>query len=153
MANTYHKLYIQTVFAVKFREGVINFNWKHKFQAIIGNLINETGCKTLIVNGVDDHMHCFFGLKPSLSISEIMKSVKSKSSKYINDNHLTTRRFEWQEGFGAFSYNHNDLDRVIKYISNQEEHHKIIPFHQEYVELLNEFKIDFDEKYLFQPLI
>ena len=102
MANTYHQIYLQTVFAVKYRNAVLDIAWRSKLQGVIGNLINETGCKTIIVNGVEDHMHCFLGLKPVVSVSELMKTVKAKSSKYINDQRLTKERFEWQEGYGGF---------------------------------------------------
>ena len=89
MANTYHQIYLQTVFALKYRKAVIDKAWKEKLFAVIGNLINETNCKTIIVNGVEDHVHCFIGLKPVVSVSELMKTVKAKSSKYINDHRLT----------------------------------------------------------------
>ena len=109
MANTYYQIYLQTVFAVKHRSAMLDHKWRNRIQAVIGNLINETGCKTIIVNGVADHMHCFFGLKPVVSISELMKIVKAKSSKYINDHALTKQRFEWQEGYGIFSYSQRML--------------------------------------------
>jgi putative transposase len=124
MANTYHQVYIQAVFAVKYREAVIGKSWRSELLAVIGNLINETGCKTIIVNGVEDHVHCFLGLKPTVSISELMKSVKAKSSKYVNENQLTNDRFEWLEGYGVFSYSHSQVDSVYQYIAYQEEHHK-----------------------------
>ena len=95
MANTYHQIYLQTVFAVKYRAAVLAQVRRSTVQGVIGNLINETGCKTIIVNGVEDHMHCFLGLRPAVSISELMKEVKAKSSKYINDHNLTKERFEW----------------------------------------------------------
>ncbi|MFV8391936.1 IS200/IS605 family transposase [Flavobacterium sp. LB2P6] len=123
MANTYHQVYIQAVFAVKYREAVIGKEWKSILMGVIGNLINETGCKTIIINGVEDHVHCFLGLKPVVSISELMKTVKAKSSIYINDHQLTKSRFEWQEGYGVFSYSHSQVDTVYKYIANQEAHH------------------------------
>ena len=132
MANTYHQVYIQVVFAVKYRDAVIADDWKTTVFSVIGNLINETGCKTIIVNGVEDHVHCFLGLKPTVSISELMKTVKAKSSKYINDQKLTISRFEWQEGYGAFSYSQSQIDAVYKYVANQEEHHKKKTFKQEY---------------------
>lgn len=153
MANTYHQIYIQVVFAVKYREAVIDKEWKSKLLGAIGNLINESGCKTIIVNGVEDHIHCLIGLKPVISISELMKTVKAKSSKYINDHHLTNSRFEWQEGYGAFSYSQSQIDAVYKYIVNQEEHHKKQTFKEEYLQFLEKFKIPFDEKYIFDDLI
>ena len=154
MANTYHQIYLQTVFAVKYRDAVITKAWKEKLFAVIGNLINETNCKTIIVNGVEDHVHCFVGLKPVVSVSELMKTVKAKSSKYINDNKLTPERFEWQEGYGVFSYSRSQIDKVYKYIQNQEAHHKKQTFRDEYLDFLKRFKVAYDEQYilyLFSP--
>ena len=98
-------------------------------------------------------MHCFIGLKPVVSISELMKTVKAKSSKYINDHNLTPKRFEWQGGYGVFSYRQRDVDTIYKYIQNQDEHHKVQTFREEYLELLKEFKVEYDEQYIFQDLI
>ena len=134
MANTYHQIYLQTVFAVKYRHAVIDKSWKEQLHGVIGNLINETTCKTIIVNGVEDHVHCFLGLKPVVSVSELMKTVKAKSSKYINDHKLTPERFEWQDGYGVFSYSQSAVDNVYKYIQNQEAHHKKQTFRDEYLE-------------------
>jgi putative transposase len=153
MANTYHQIYLQTVFAVKYRNAVIDKSWKERLFAVIGNLINETTCKTIIVNGVEDHVHCFLGLKPVVSVSELMKTVKAKSSKYINDQKLTPEHFEWQDGYGVFSYSQSAVDNVYKYIQNQEEHHKKQTFRNEYLEFLKKFKVDYDEQYIFQELI
>jgi len=152
MANTYHQIYLQIVFAVKYRNAVIDKKWKSQLCGVIGNLINETNCKTIIVNGVEDHVHCFLGLKPVVSVSELMKTVKAKSSKYVNDHNLTPRKFEWQEGYGVFSYRQSDLDTIFKYIQNQEEHHKTRSFRDEYLDLLKEFKVTFDEQYIFENL-
>lgn len=152
MANTYHQIYLQTVFAVKYREAVIDKTWSSKLYAVIGNLINETNCKTIIVNGVEDHVHYLIGLKPVVSVSELMKTVKAKSSKYINHHSLTTSRFEWQEGYGVFSYSQSQLDKVYKYIQNQEAHHRNQTFKEEYLEFLKKFKIEYDEKYIFHEL-
>ena len=153
MANTYHQIYLQTVFAVKYRNAVISREWRPKLLGVIGNLINEANCKTIIVNGVEDHVHCFLGLKPIVSVSELMKTVKAKSSKYINNHTLTSSRFEWQEGYGVFSYSHSQVDQVFKYIQNQEEHHKKQTFREEYLGLLKEFNIEYDEQYVFQELL
>ena len=149
MANTYHQIYLQTVFAVKYRKAVINKTWSSKLYAVIGNLINEANCKTIIVNGVEDHVHCLIGLKPVVSVSELMKTVKAKSSKYINDYSLTKNRFEWQEGYGVFSYSQSQIDTVYKYIQNQETHHKKQTFKDECLEFLKKFKIEYDERYIF----
>jgi REP element-mobilizing transposase RayT len=153
MANTYSQLYIQTVFAVKYRNAVIEKEWRSELMAVIGNLINETGCKTIIVNGVEDHVHCFFSLVPKLAISDVMQSVKAKSSKWINENGFMLDRFEWQRGFGAFSYNKSAIENVYNYIANQEAHHQLESFKDEYTKLLTEFEVDYDEDYYFEELI
>ena len=153
MANSYHQIYLQAVFAVKYRNAVLDKEWRNIVWGVIGNLINESGCKTILVNGVEDHVHCFIGLKPVVSISELMKSVKSKSSKYINDHKLTEEHFAWQKGYGVFSYGHSQIDRVFKYIQNQEEHHKKQRFIPEYIELLEKFNIEYDEQYIFKELV
>ena len=152
MANTYHQLYVQTVFPVKYRKALIHPDWKSELQAVIGNLINENGCKTLIVNGMEDHIHCFFGLKPSTSISDVMKSVKAKSSKWINESGYLGRRFEWQKGFGCFSYSHSHMDAVYHYIKNQEKHHQQLSFREEYINMLEKFGVDYDDRYIFEEL-
>jgi len=152
MANTYHQVYIQTIFAVKYRKALISKEWQATLFAIIGNLINETNCKTIIVNGVEDHVHCFIGLKPVVSIAELMKTIKSRSSKYINDHSLTPERFEWQEGYGVFSYSQSQIANVYKYIQNQETHHKKQTFRDEYLSFLEKFNVAYDEQYIFQDL-
>ena len=153
MANTYHQIYLQTVFAVKYRNAVIDKIWRNKLCGVVGKLINETKCKTIIVNGVEDHIHCLVGLRPAVAVSDLMKSVKAQSSKYVNDHSLTSEHFEWQEGYGVFSYKQTDVDTVFKYIQNQEEHHKVQTFREEYLGLLKEFKIEYNEEYLFNELI
>jgi putative transposase len=153
MANTYHKIYLHTVFAVKYRQAVIKKAWKEQLFGVIGTLINETNAKSIIVNGVEDHIHCLIGLKPVGSVSELMKAVKAKSSKYINSHSLTSSRFEWQEGYGVFSYSQSQIDNVYRYIQNQEVHHQKQTFREEYLDFLQKFKVEFDERYVFnEPL-
>ena len=152
MANTYHQIYIQAVFAVKYRAAVLHKDWRNEVFAVIGNLINETGCKTIIVNGVEDHIHCFLGLKPTISISELMKTVKAKSSKHINEKGYLQNRFEWQEGYGVFSYSQSHVKEVYKYIENQETHHKKENFKEEYLNFLEKFQISYEEQYIFEDL-
>jgi putative transposase len=153
MSNTYHQIYIHGVFAVKNRNAMIKMPWKPKMMAVIGNLINETGSTNILVNGVDDHTHCLFELKPSVSVSDVMKIAKSKSSKWLNENNLLRYHFEWQSGFGAFSYSHSQIDLLYKYILNQERHHQHQSFRDEYIELLTKFNVNFDENYIFHDLI
>jgi len=153
MANTYHKMYIQAVFAVKYRDAVINKAWRPQLLGVLGNLINETGCKTIIVNGVEDHVHCFFSLKPPVSISDLMQEVKAKSSKWVNENGLLRQRFEWQSGYGVFSYSHRDIDMLFHYIENQEIHHSDLTFKKEYLDMLIEYEVEYDENYILDDLI
>lgn len=153
MPNTYSQIYIQAVFAVKYRKAVIDKKWRSELMAVLGNLINETGCKTIIVNGVEDHVHCFFSLKVNLSVSDVMKSVKAKSSKWINENNFLDHKFRWQRGFGAFSYNQSQVSNVYKYVENQEQHHHRETFREEYTKLLDAFEIEYDETYFFEDLV
>lgn len=153
MGNTYHQMYIQAVFAVKYRAAVIQPEWKTRLFSIMGNLIKDTGCKSIIINGVEDHVHCFFGLKPSVSVSNVMQNAKAKSSKWINESNLLENKFNWQDGFGAFSYSHSAIGNVYKYIQNQEAHHKKQKFLDEYIGLLKQHEIEYDERYIFQEMI
>jgi REP element-mobilizing transposase RayT len=98
-------------------------------------------------------MHCFFGLKPSISVSEVMKLVKAKSSKWINESGYLVNRFEWQKGFGCFSYSHSQVDAVYHYLRNQEKHHKRINFREEYITILEKFGVLYDERYIFKKLM
>lgn len=149
MANTYSQMYIQIVFAVKYRRAMLDKRWRGEVFKVMSTLIKETGCNSIIVNGVEDHVHCFVGLKPAISVSELMKGVKAKSSKFINDKALTNDRFEWQKGFGVFSYSQSQVERVYRYILNQEAHHSKETFRAEYVRNLKEFEVVYDENYLF----
>ncbi len=153
MGNTYHQMYIQAVFAVKYRAALIQPEWKHRLFGVIGNLIKDAGCKPIIINGVEDHVHCFFGLIPSASVSNVMQNAKAKSSKWINESNLLERKFNWQNGFGAFSYSHSAIENVFRYIQNQEAHHKKEKFLDEYIGLLKQHEIEYDERYIFQELI
>ncbi len=146
-------MYVQAVFAVKYREACLLKSFRAEMFAVMGNLINETGCKNLIVNGIEDHVHCFFSLKPSISVSEVMKNTKAKSSKGLNETGYLPNRFEWQRGFGCFTYSKSHVDRVFRYIQNQEAHHKKETFKSEYMELLAKYEVEFDLRYLFEDLI
>jgi len=153
MANTYHQILVQTVFPVKYWDAILEKSWRGELFSVIANLINETGCHTIIINGVEDHVHCFFGLKPSISVSEVMKNTKAKSSKWINESGILEHNFEWQPGFGAFSYSRSQLNQVYQYILNQEKHHENQTFFDEYIGFLNKFEVDYEERYLFSKLI
>ena len=152
MPNTYTQIHIQFVFAVKYRQGLIKKGWKDDLYKYITGIIQSQGHKLLAINGVEDHIHILIGLRPKQSISDLMQDVKGGSSKWINDNKFTLGRFEWQEGYGAFSYSSNELKSVIEYIKKQEEHHSKKSFREEYIDFLKYFNIDYDEKYIFNEL-
>lgn len=150
MPGTFSQLYIQIVFAVKGRENLIQNTWRETLHKYIAGIIKGKEQKSIIVNGVADHLHAFIGLRPSMAISDLTRDIKNNSSKFINDQKWIRGKFSWQEGYGAFSYSHSQIDQVYNYILNQEEHHKKQTFREEYIELLNEFQIQYDTKYLFE---
>ena len=149
MANTYTQLYIHIVFAVKFRKADINPLWEERLHLYISAIVQNNGHKMLAINSAADHLHMFIGLNPKQSISDLMKLVKGDSSEFINKEGLSERKFQWQEGYGAFSNSKSQIDSVVKYILNQKEHHKKTLFLDEYKLILREYGIDYDEKYVF----
>ncbi len=153
MANTYTQIHIHFVFAVKFRDGSINSQWKNTLYKYITGIIHNNNHKLLAINGTSDHIHILIGLRPSQSISDLMKDVKQSSSKWINENKLVKGHFEWQEGYGAFSHSKSQINKVIDYIDNQESHHKKLTFKEEYLDFLKKFEVDYDEKFIFKELI
>jgi putative transposase len=152
LANTYIQIHIQAVFAVQNRESLIQNEFKNELYKYITGIIINNKHKLLIINGMPDHIHILFGMRPVQSLSELMQDIKGSSSKWINDNNLTKTKFSWQEGYGAFSYSKSQLPKVIKYIENQEEHHKKRSFLEEYKEFLTAFEIDYDERYIFKKI-
>lgn len=106
----------------------------------------------LAINNMPDHLHMFIGLNPAQSISELIRLVKGDSSEWVNKERLTIFKFRWQEGYGAFSYSKSHIDKVVKYIANQQEHHKKLNFLDEYRQLLTSFDIEFEERYIFKEL-
>ncbi len=150
MTGTYTQLYIQLVFAVKHRDARIKKEWQERLFSYIASIIEAKGNKSIIVNGVTDHVHIFIGLNPSVSISELARDLKNNSSKFVNENKLSPSKFNWQEGYGAFSYSRSHIDAVYNYILNQEEHHRKKTFKEEYIEFLKAFEIEYSDKYLFE---
>lgn len=150
MAGTFSQVYIQIVFAVKGRENLINRHWKEELHKYIAGIIKGKNQKSIIVNGMPDHIHAFVGLKPVMSISDLVRDIKNNSSNFINDKKFVKGKFSWQDGYGAFSYAHSQINNVYQYILNQEEHHKKKNFREEYLDFLKKFEIEYDEKYLFK---
>ncbi|CAA9195154.1 IS200/IS605 family transposase [Flavobacterium collinsii] len=152
MANTYSQLYIHIVFTVKGRQNLISKNWKAEIYKYITGIISNKGQKLITINGMPDHIHILIGLKPDKSISDLVRDIKANSSKFINEKKWINGKFEWQNGFGAFSYSHSHLTNIIKYIENQEEHHKTRTFKEEYIGFLKLFDVDFKNEYLFDDV-
>ena len=153
MANTYTQIHIHFVFAVKFRHGIIQSKWKEDLYKYMTGIIQNDNHKLLAINGMPDHIHILIGLRPAQSISDLMQDIKGSSSKWINERKFLKIKFEWQEGYGAFSYSKSHVDTVIKYIKNQEEHHKKESFRDEYLKFLTAFEIEYEERYIFRDLI
>ena len=152
MGNAYTQIHIQAVFAVQNRDCIIGKAWKSDLYKYITGIIQNHNHKVLAINGMPDHVHVFFGMRPTQSLSDLMQDIKGDSSKWINQRGFVKGKFSWQEGYGAFSYSKSHVDSVIDYIKNQEEHHRKKSFIEEYHTLLKEFDIDFDERYVFKPV-
>lgn len=150
MAGTYSQIYIQIVFAVQGRQNLLQKEWRQEVFKYMAGIIKNKGHKPIIVNGVEDHVHVFVGLKPAMTISDLVRDVKNNSSNFINDHNWIKGRFNWQEGYGAFSYGHSQIGDVYSYILNQERHHAKQTFKDEYMEFLKKFEVEHDVKYLFE---
>ncbi|MAT38189.1 MAG: transposase [Ectothiorhodospiraceae bacterium] len=149
MANTYTQLYVQIVFAVQGRQSLIPQRHKEELHKYIAGIVDNKGHKLLAVNGMPDHCHVFIGINPLSSVSSIAGEVKSNSARFINKQGWSHGRFSWQSGYGAFSYHHSQLTRIIQYIRNQEQHHRRSTFKEEYEALLEEFNVKYNSKYVF----
>jgi putative transposase len=150
MANTYSQINIQCVFAVKGRDNFITKSFRDNLHKQMSGILKNDNAFPLAVGGWLDHVHVFFELPPNIKISDLMRDLKASSSKWINDRKLVTGKFQWQEGYGAFSYSRSQRDQVINYIMNQEDHHKSKTFWEEYLELLRNFDIEFKDEYVFE---
>ena len=149
MAGTFSQIYIQIVFAVNGRTNLLQKPWCDEVFKYISGIIKGKNQKPIIVNGVANHVHLFVGLKPSMSLSDLVRDVKNNSTNFINRQKFVPGKFSWQEGFGSFSYSHSQIEQAYQYILNQEEHHHKKTFKEEYLDFLRKFEIEYDEKYLF----
>ncbi len=150
MPNTYSQISIHSVFAVQNRGNFIVSGWRDDLHKYIAGIIAEKGAKPLAVGGWKDHVHIFFGMPVTTCISDFVGAVKASSSKWVNDQQLVKGKFQWQSGYGAFSYAKSQRDVVIQYIMNQEQHHKTKTFKEEYLKMLTDFEVDYEDKYLFE---
>ncbi len=150
MGDTYTQLHVQLVFAVKGRKSLIHANWEEELYKYITAVVQNDRHKLIAINGMPDHIHIFVGLNPAVSISDLVKDIKRASNNWINSNGFVKEKFEWQSGYGAFSYSRSDVRNVYNYILNQKEHHRRTSFRSEYVSLLELFEIEFKNEYLFE---
>lgn len=149
MADTFSQIYIQTVFAVQNRNALILPAWEEELYKYITGIVRNKGQKMLSINGSSNHIHFLIGMKPTCCLSDLVREIKKSSDAFISDKNFTTFKFQWQEGFGSFSYSHSQLSDVIHYIENQKEHHKKRTFKEEYLAFLKAFEIEFKDEYLF----
>ena len=149
MANTFSQIYLQFVFSVKQRENLIAKEHKEELHKYITGLVQNRKAKMLAIHCMPDHAHLSAGIKPTVLISDFIKEVKVESNEFINNKKWVRGKFNWQEGYGVFSYSHSHIGTVINYILNQEIHHQKRTFKQEYLELLKKFEIPFEDKYVF----
>ena len=152
MANTYTQIYLQFVFAVENRMSLIQSTWKDELYKYITGIIKNNKHKLIAVNGTSNHVHIFVEYKPHQLIPDLLQDIKGDSSKWINKNKFVKGHFNWQKGYGAFSYSHSQIDQVAKYIIKQEQHHTKRTFQEEYLEILKRFNIPYDEKYILKDV-
>ena len=150
MGDTCTQLYIQLVFAVKGRKSFIQHSWEEELYKYITAVLQTDKHKMLAINGMPDHIHIFCGLNPAIAISDLVQDIKRASNNFINEKGFEREKFEWQSGYGAFSYGKSQIDDVCKYILTQKQHHTMYSFKQEYISLLKLFEIDYKEEYLFE---
>lgn len=150
MSSTYSQIYIQIVFAVKGRQSLIQQSWEEELYKYITGIVQNKGQKMLAINGMPDHIHLLIGMKPSCNLSDLVREIKKASNGFINEKRFCQIKFEWQEGYGAFSYSHSALDNVIGYIARQKEHHYKKTFREEYLDFLKKFEVEYKDEYLFE---
>jgi len=150
MANTYTQIYLQIVFSPLGRDNLIHNNIKEELQKYTTGIIQNRKHKLLTINYMPDHVHILIGYNPSQSLPDLLRDIKSNTSRFINEKRWMPGKFQWQEGYGSFSYSRSQIDDVINYIKNQEEHHKRSTFKEEYLMLLQKFDVEYDDRYLFE---
>ena len=150
MMETFSQIYIQYVFAVEGRQNLLQKPWRDEVFKYISGIIKGKNQTSIIVNGITDHVHVFVGLKPTMNISDLVRDIKNSSSKFINEQKYVMGKFLWQEGYGAFSYAHSQLDNVYQYIANQEAHHIKKTFKEECIDFLHKFEIKYNTENLFK---
>ncbi len=153
MANTYSKIYQHVVFAVRNRQALITEKFETPMYEYMSGIVTNQGQKLLIGNGHHDHVHLLMTCKPTCCLDQVVREVKEHTTKFINQNRLVPGKFQWQNGYGAFSVGHQNLDMIFNYIRKQKEHHTTVKFREEYLQLLKDAAVEYDEKYIFDELV
>ena len=152
MPSTFSQIYIHVIFAVQGRENLIDPSYKDELEKYMTEILTRKEQKLYAISCMPDHVHFFVSMQPNIGLSDLVRDVKNNVSRFINQKDWMKEKFRWQKGFGAFSYGHSQIDRVVKYIQNQETHHSNRKFKQEYLEMLDKFQVSYDNKYLFEWL-
>ena len=152
MANTFTQIYLQFVFAVQDRCSLIRPTWKDELYKYITGIVQNSKHKLIAINGMPNHLHVFIGYKPHQLIPDLLQDIKGSSSKWINEKGFVQGRFAWQAGYGGFSYSHSQINNVVRYIMRQEEHHKRKTFREEYIQLLERFNIEYNERFILKDI-
>jgi len=150
MADTFSQIYIQVVFAVQNRNALIHQSWEEELYKYITGIVQNKNQKMLAINETNNHIHFFIGMKPTCCLSDLVREIKKSSNAFIKEKKFTRYNFQWQEGFGSFSYGHSQISDVIRYIEKQKDHHKKQSFKEEYLAFLKAFEIEFKDEYLFE---
>ena len=150
MPGTYSQIYIHVIFAVKGRTSLIQPEWEERLFQYITGIVQNKEQKMLAINGISNHIHFLIGMKPSCCLADLVREIKKSSNEFIKENRFSKFKFNWQEGYGAFSYSHSQIGSVITYIQNQKNHHKKSSFRNEYINFLDKFNIQFEERFLFE---
>jgi len=149
MADTYSQIYIHLIFAVQHRQQLISDDWREDLHRLVTKIVKNHDQHLVRINSVEDHLHLLVAIKPVISISDLVRELKTGTANYINKEGWTVGKFEWQNGFSAFSVSKSDVDRVVKYIDQQQEHHRRRSFQEEYHEFLEKHEVEYDDRYVF----
>ena len=149
MADTYVQAYFHLVFAVNNRKALIRKSWNDELEKYITDIVQNYGHKLIAIGSMPDHIHIFIGYNLNQIIPNLVEKIKTSSNHWIKERNLTKFKFNWQKGYGAFTHSHSQIDAVAKYVLNQEDHHRMKTFREEYLEMLNRFKITYKDEYVF----
>ena len=150
MANTYSKLYVHIVFAVRNREALITEKHRELLQRYMTGIITKRNSKVLSIYCMPDHTHILIGLNPSGSLADLVRDAKTGSTIFMKEQRWFKSKFYWQEGYGCFSYSHSQIPDIARYIENQLQHHLKKSFKEEYIDFLNKYEVNYEDKYLFE---